>query len=57
MSLTEEDGCHFVHIHSELRRLHMYLALSKAALHQCLIALESRSDVIETAHQRYISVH
>jgi len=55
-SLTEEDGCHFLHIHTELRKLLMYLPLSKAALRQCLNALETRSDVIEAAHQRYITV-
>lgn len=51
-----EDGCHFLHIHDELRKRPIYCRLSKAALHQCITELETRSDIIETARWRYITI-
>jgi len=56
MLLTDEDGCHLLHIHSELRQLLAYKELNKAALQQCLTALETHSDVITTAYRRYVTV-
>jgi len=55
--MTDEDGCHLLHIHGELRKLLIYRGLSKAVVQQCLSELDTQSDVIETAHQRYITVH
>ena len=54
--LTDDDGCHFLHIHNELRKLLIYSQLSKAALSRCLTVLETQSDIIETANWRYITV-
>ena len=55
--LADEDGCHFLHIHTELRKLLIYSQLSKAALQHCLTVLETHSDVIATAQQRYATIH
>lgn len=52
-----EDGCHFLHIHDELQKRPIYCRLNKAALHQCITELETRSDIIETARWRYITIH
>jgi len=54
--MTDEDGCHFQHIHAELRKLLIYSQLTKAALQQCINVLETRSDIIETGRRRYITV-
>lgn len=53
---TDDNGCHFLHVYDELRKLLIYLKLSKAALHQCITVLETSSDIIETDRQRYITV-
>jgi len=53
---TDEDGCHFRHIEGQLRQLLVYSELNKAALQQCLDVLETNSDIITTAQQRYITL-
>lgn len=50
------NGCHFMYIHRELRKLLPYSQINRVSLVKCLTLLENRSDIISTTGKHYIVV-